>query len=538
MIKMANNKSTTSLPDISHAPVAHSPNNGGTKSFDMQNREVDAAKSRTPSGQATAPYNSFSKLAPGSQDNANGPQAPIHTKGSSLGDGGMYKGKKKGSKAKNSKFNGENTHQPDKLIEQRQLVKNNNSTGRKNKGNSYFDGGKPFNQHHDDRGNFNKSGGFVRSNRANTVYENHMPRPRPQVNDNPGHHSLRSGHYAKITPVNRKVPPNADHGPPSHLTHRHHLPLVDPMGFRSPSGSWYPHENPQMMIAQHFQHGPPPPFLSSMPQSPLRIPVFMPPQQQHGPPLSPTREHVLPPPSMGVIGPQPTFTSLAHTTAQNTPSTGSTATVVSASAAATNQNSSASAIQTPRQAHIPSDPRPTAIRIDSLVTTIIGQLEGLKTRIIPGAKNEIAPTEMARYLDTAICMCKDVQIVSLELAEDNKMMLNQIVAICGNGNNSQERNGAKIGGVGHCSHSASPRGQSVNGSNNDNVSAPLSNSDIITDFVLPVPEYAGFIIDRNRTEQSIKDKNLISANLPWWLKKERWQRINFATGEEAGVMDG
>ena len=379
-----------------------------------------------------------------------------------------------------------------------------------------------------------RGGGLKRNNRSNTINEQGPQRGQRYQPDNTDFRSLRGNPH-------RSYPEN--HGPavlgkeffsggsvtydgPYEQPHQYDVPADDPLGVRSPSGSWYPRHQNQSKLALHMQaQGLPPAFV---PSSAMMLPPPPPPPSAKQPTVSlpfaqSSKSLVLPQSAMS------TTSSTTLTTTNNTPSMSASETVVAASS----DDGSFDGVKKSDKptaliaSNVPfHDPRPANMRIESLMTTIACELEQLKRRVLPGTEHKISPLEIARYLDSCMNLCKHVTTASAELTEENKSLGRALAATDTHGVGEETdrtthhvSTGLKIGGVAHS------RAQSLDRSMTGSKSMPQQKyrlpSGATTEFPPLIPTYEGY---RTETMPKVATRPIESQKMQSAIKGAWWHQ--------------
>jgi hypothetical protein len=548
----------------------------GNKTFEMQTREVDAVKAVTPL--AAKPNITNSGNFGAGKPNEDHP----------------YKGKRKSAKH-NKHANAKNnttTEQPNSLpatplkasLEQHQLshggVDPDGSAGAMNGrkfSNKYRSETSDWNSQGkshagpNGRGNFNnkiRGGGSGRPHRSNTCDDDRTLRHNSYHN-NGGFHSVRGDPRGQLyDPSTSKTNVKNNSSPAKSMVnsniandsfamypqHPYDEPIHDTFGYTSPSGMWRPHMQPS--------YGPPPAF--TQPQAtmtpPLGMGVLIP------LPFAPARQNqVLAPqdtaqvlPSVtGMKGVTPVITgSNEHPPIELGNSVLNTAAASEVPAEVTTSKID-SPLSNPSTAITSSiyDPRPAHMRIEGLMTTIVGELQHLKLRITPGVEHRLSVSDMARYLDTCMDLCKLVGGASVELSKENAALWSRLEGVPGMAaaptnavvcRDGVPNAGSKIGRdhitpQQHLSVKLPIKTVNANNVNFDQYKEHSSNvadhtlpSGAQTHFIPQIPTYAGYCIGGPSDGQSNCNTNVehMTGGQPWWVQKKQHE---FLEGEKGSL---
>jgi hypothetical protein len=355
-----------------------------------------------------------------------------------------------------------------------------------------------------------------------------------QVND--GFRSVRGDPHrlyddkAPLVPRNTTSRSTANHSSPFQNDILVYGPTPDGTAFVTPSDAWYPsHEAHAMMVQQMY--GPPPQFmhqhdsqqmkwLSQASNKMLRpLPVAQTKDGQFLPPTPRERSSVQTPgDTRGTVVKVPTGV-------QNKPSVSSAATLVEPAQIRVSKHDSKT-MNSPIKEDLPYvDARPAHIRIESVMKSIAGELEYIKTRIHPAGEHGITPEDMARYLDTCMGLCKHVSKAAADLVGENEALKKHTMPSSAKAGpigapSGHDNGGLKIGSTPHSrTHS---RTQSNISANTVQVSKHIRPSGAQTFYPPLVPQYEGYMISKQPRARSVESQNVESAMKgPWWYHGSR-----------------
>lgn len=353
-------------------------------------------------------------------------------------------------------------------------------------------------------------GGPGRSNRSNTIDESRAPQHlQMQIND-----GFRSGrgdsrrlfddkttHVSKNTTSQstpRESPLPQDNIPT-------YGPTPDGMAFVTPSGAWYPSYDAHALMAQQV-YGSPPPFIPQHASQQMKLSPQARNQTLRLLPIAPTEDgKLLPPPPYERTPTQalgaPAGGVLAGKSGgfRNTPSVNSAATLVEPSQIRVSKRETNTKTSPAKDDPPYIDPRPAHIRIESVMKSIAGELEYIKTRVHPAAKHGIKPEDMTRYLDMCMGLCKHVSKAAADLVGENEALKSHIMTSRAKAVLVAAPSGHDIGGmkIGSTPHSRT---------HSHTLSKISANKVQVSNYVLPsgaqsiypplVPQYDGYLIDK------------------------------------------